>query len=144
VQQCRQDAVVRADLQARTIRTRDLVPAHPATLALEGHGEGAKVPQDWPEGCEPLGAEDDVVARERERKEVRGEDIVTDDAWRGAVHSRGREAFAVVELHGGTTGGVLGDEVVCRSRVEQREEGDVAEGDAHLHCLASANLGDRM
>ena len=62
----------------------------------EGHGKRAEVPQDRPKGGrQPLRAEDDVVAGERECEEVNGELFTGDGEGDGAVDTGARHTFVI-------------------------------------------------
>jgi hypothetical protein len=91
-------------------------------LVLEQRGQRIKVPQDQPEGCQPLRAKDDVVAGQGKREEVGGEGFAVDGEGNGALYTRAWHTFPVrhcnlhvaawAKLEGGASHGLFGDEVV--------------------------------
>lgn len=90
---------------------RHACPADFAALPLEHHHAAAEVPEHRSQGGEPLGAQHQIVARERHDEEIGAEQIAADgewrlskDAWAGdalAVGHRGREAGAALDRQPG-------------------------------------------
>jgi hypothetical protein len=84
-----------ADRQEGAGRPSDALPADESPSVPERHLQGAEIPQDWPEGREPSGAEDDVVAGERKGVEIGGEVLALDDERSVAVDPGASHAFPV-------------------------------------------------
>jgi len=140
VEEDRQKVVPCAGADGEAWGGRLSLPAHLVVAFPEGHGEGAEVPQDGPEGREPLRTQDHIVAGERKSVEVRCECLAVDGEWRGTVYARAGNAVPIshsdlhlapgLESELRARGRLRGDEVMGRAGVQEGQERNVAEPDA--------------
>ena len=117
----------------------------PAGLGAARRRAVDEVPHHPPKGDHPVSPQDEVIAGERHDEEVDEERLAlddnrgtADDARAGdalAVSHGGREARARLDRQTSAAGGVLGDEIMCGARVQERDEGGGAQGSPHLHGI---------
>jgi hypothetical protein len=122
----------RGRAEGRPVRRGKAGPADSASRALELHSPRSDVPDDGPEGTQPLRAEDEVETCQRHDEKVDVERLAmhldwrvtddprTDDAL--AVGHGGGEPWARLDVQPEAVRCALVDEVVRRSRVEEGDQ----------------------
>lgn len=95
VEERRQEVVAETNLQGRTRRTGDSLPTNLVVVAPKRQGESIEVPQNRAQGAEPLCAQDHVIAGQKKREEVDGEDLVINGQVCGAVDAGARDALTI-------------------------------------------------
>jgi hypothetical protein len=112
-------------------------------MPLEGQASSAEIPEDRAQRRQPLGAQNHVITCKRHNKQIDEENITMDSDRRLTydaharhpitVRHRSCEAGSVLEGQPGALRRGLGDEIVSRPGVQERDEGVAGEVDVDPH-----------